>query len=667
MAIYYVNNGLSSADAYTVALLHMNGTDTSTTFTDATGKSWTASGNAQIDTAQSKFGGASGLFDGTGDYISTADSSAWQLDDGSNSNSWTIDFWVRFNGDPSAGAQGLVQQYADNDNWWSVFFSADVLYFQIRSAASSLLIVQNTWNPATATWYHVAIVKNGTSGYRMFIDGTQIGTTQIDSDPIPNIAGGLQIARHINLSGTNFYLNGWLDEFRISKGIARWKENFTPPTVSLLHFNAQDGSTFFYDESGKTWTVGGNAQTDTTQSKFGGSSLVLDGTGDYLLGDGSSDFALGTGDGAVDFWLRLNAVGVVKNIVDFRPNATEGDYPVLYLAGDNRLRLFLQSTVRITTTSVLTTGVWYHIALTKIGSTVRLFINGEQEGSTYTDTSSWSVGATGRPTIGIDNLLSSGFNGWIDDFRVTKGSAIWTTNDFSTSLLHFGGTDATTVFQDVNGKTWTANGNVQIDTGFSKFGGASGFFDGSGDYLSVADSDDWQLDGGSDSNSWTVDFWVRFNGDPASNMGFLQQYTDAANNWAILFGSDLLQFIIRIGAVNETLITNAWNPATATWYHVAVVKNGTSGYMMFINGSQIGTTQTDTTTMPNFSGGARIGLYTGGAGVDNYFNGWLDEFRISKGVAVWTSNFTPPTTAYSSFVPPTAESNADFTPSTGEY
>jgi len=215
-------------DIYTVALLHMNGADAATTFIDESGKTWTANGNAQVDTAQSKFGGASALFDGTGDYLTASDSNDWQLDGGSNSNSWTIDFWVRFNDDPSAGAVGFVQQRTDNDNWWSVFFSADLLYFSIRSAAVVTVLISNTWNPTMATWYHVAYVKNGATGYLMFVNGTQVGSTQTDTDPMPNFAGGVQVARHTNLSGTNFDLNGWIEELRISKGIARWTANFTP-------------------------------------------------------------------------------------------------------------------------------------------------------------------------------------------------------------------------------------------------------------------------------------------------------------------------------------------------------------------------------------------------------------------------------------------------------
>ena len=227
--IMFINNALSGVDSFTVALLHMNGTDTSTTFTDETGKAITAVGNAQIDTAQSVFNGASGLFDGTGDYLTAADSADWQLDGGSNSNAWTIDFWVRFNGDPGVSPMGFVEQYTDNSNAWALLLVNNLLEFYVLSGGAFTVVIDNAWNPATATWYHVAVVKNGATGYMMFVDGTQIGTTQTDIDTIPNLTGSIQIGRESETSG-NFDLNGWMDEVRISKGIARWTANFTPPT-----------------------------------------------------------------------------------------------------------------------------------------------------------------------------------------------------------------------------------------------------------------------------------------------------------------------------------------------------------------------------------------------------------------------------------------------------
>jgi hypothetical protein len=184
---------------YIAALLHFNGADASTTFTDETGKVWTASGNAQIDTAQSVFGGASGLFDGTGDYISTADHTDWRLDGGSNSNLWTIDFLVRFSS--VAANRGFIQQRVDNNNFWSItWFTSSGMNFLIRSASVNIVNLDFAWSPSINTWYHVAVVKNGVSGYMMFVDGTQIGTTQTDTDPMPDFAGGVTVGRMTNFT-----------------------------------------------------------------------------------------------------------------------------------------------------------------------------------------------------------------------------------------------------------------------------------------------------------------------------------------------------------------------------------------------------------------------------------------------------------------------------------
>jgi hypothetical protein len=228
-------------DQYTKALLHFDGTDASTTFLDETGKIWTAAGNAQIDTAQSVFGGASGLFDGTGDIISTPDHANWQLDGGSNSNTWTIDFWVRFNGDPGTGVMGFLQQRAGGNDFWAIRLSANTFAFLVRSGGTNIVSIAQTWNPATATWYHNAIVKDGTNGYMHFVDGVQIGSTTTDVSPIPDFAAALWVADYQDSTGAHNYFNGWMEELRISIGIARWTANFTPPT---LPYGRPDGSFF---------------------------------------------------------------------------------------------------------------------------------------------------------------------------------------------------------------------------------------------------------------------------------------------------------------------------------------------------------------------------------------------------------------------------------------
>lgn len=206
-------------------LLHCNGSDASTTFTDNSsgGKTVTANGNAQIDTAQSKFGGASGLFDGTGDYLSAADSADWYFATGD----FTIETFIRFNS--VSGNQSIYSQFVDLDNRIQVRFlgATTALSLFVRTGAVTTISAGATWAPSTGTWYHVALTRSGTT-FRFFADGALLGGGT-DADEIPNLATGIQIGA--SNAGETF--NGWLDEYRVTKGVARYTAAFTPPALAF--------------------------------------------------------------------------------------------------------------------------------------------------------------------------------------------------------------------------------------------------------------------------------------------------------------------------------------------------------------------------------------------------------------------------------------------------
>jgi len=219
-----------------------------------------------------------------------------------------------------------------------------------------------------------------------------------------------------------------------------------------------------------------------------------------------------------------------------------------------------------------------------------------------------------------------------------------TCNDTDTKLmLHADGSDGSTTFTDSSStpKTVTANNQAQIDTAQSKFGGASALFDGTDDYLSSVDSADWDLGAG----SFTIDFWVRFN-SVATNANLIAQFGVASQNaWLVQWNtSNLLRFLYTTDGSTTVTLSNSWTPTTAVWYHVAVVRNG-NDLLMFIDGTQIGTTQTLSATIFNSTSDIAVGSQTGGTGTGD-LNGWMDEIRLVKGTAVWTSNFTAPTGAY---------------------
>ena len=220
------------------------------------------------------------------------------------------------------------------------------------------------------------------------------------------------------------------------------------------------------------------------------------------------------------------------------------------------------------------------------------------------------------------------------DYTDTEGAnaeaQVGTVEEAETKLLlNFDGTDGSTTFTDSSnsGHTVTANSGAMLRTTQIKYGTATGFFDGTNDYLSIPSSADF----GMGTGAFTVEFWVYFNA--------------LSTQW-ILAADDNTHFDVSYDHPNTQLEVDLegqnfpfnWSPAATTWYHVAVTRTGTS-LKAFVNGTQIGSTASSNQNVA--ATGLRIGRKGGSA--TNYFNGHLDDLRITKGVARYTANFTAPT------------------------
>lgn len=211
-------------------------------------------------------------------------------------------------------------------------------------------------------------------------------------------------------------------------------------------------------------------------------------------------------------------------------------------------------------------------------------------------------------------------------------------NDVSL-LLHMDGANGSTTFTDNSPtpKTVTANGNAQVSTTQSKFGGASGYFDGTGDYLSIPSNNAFSLSG-----NFTVECWI---------------YPTALNTFNMLLGSEngvsSDYFVVRantleLGFANASLYP-AWSFSFSTnqWYHVAITRNSNT-LRAFVNGTELSLSSGSATNSTQLfvSGTAlSVGRY-GNTSSPHYFTGYIDDLRITKGVARYTSNFTAPTAAF---------------------
>lgn len=216
-------------------------------------KTVTAYGNAQIDTAQYKVGSASGLFDGNGDYLTVPDSDDWYF-----TGDFTIRFKYRFNVLPSSGSYVRVvcQTQSTNELWNLYFGNSSGTYYMAYLVATGgdypIYVLRNTGSLSTNTWYDIQFNRSG-NDFRIFLEGNQLGAVETNSSPIGNKSSVLYIGKDNIYNG---YINGWVDELEIVKGIARNTTNFTPSTtaltpdeytVLLLHMEGADGSTTFTD------------------------------------------------------------------------------------------------------------------------------------------------------------------------------------------------------------------------------------------------------------------------------------------------------------------------------------------------------------------------------------------------------------------------------------
>ncbi len=213
--------------ASVVLLLGFEGADASTTFTDESPspKTMTAVGNAQIDTAQFKYGSASGLFDGTGDSVSTPDAAAFTL----GTSDFTMECWVRF------GALGATSRTFFSQ-WGAVASPASRTFLWYASGTAQSFSYNQTqtfnsaWTPSINIWYHLAICRDG-ANLRMFVDGTQVGSTH--NIAATSIVDSTSVAHVGSNGGTASFVNGHLDEMRITIGVARYTANFTPPSAAF--------------------------------------------------------------------------------------------------------------------------------------------------------------------------------------------------------------------------------------------------------------------------------------------------------------------------------------------------------------------------------------------------------------------------------------------------
>ena len=357
--------------------------------------------------------GGSAYFDGSGDYLSTANSSAFAFGTGN----FTLEFWYK--GTDNSGGLGLVT--GGSTGYWQLNLFSSTMYWQDAVGASNLLSV-NAIPILNDSWNHVAVVRNSTTS-TIYFNGVSV-TSATDTTNYSGTGGDFRLGFDSNSN----YIAGYIADYRIVKGTAVYTANFTPPTAPLtavtntqLLLKTTNGAIFDNAMMNDLETVG-NAQISTSVKKYGTGSLYFDGTGDWLIMPYGPTQNFGTGNFTIEGWFYLNSLAASYYVPAGTWGSGTSDEWLIQIQNNGSIR-FLTTSGSTFYSASITTATWYHIAVVRSGTTVTIYVNGTSVGS-YTCSN--SLGSVSK-TLYIGSQAGTwDWNGYIDDFRITNGYARYT-------------------------------------------------------------------------------------------------------------------------------------------------------------------------------------------------------------------------------------------------
>jgi hypothetical protein len=648
---------------YTTALITSVGANNAVnnSFDDASTNNHTitANGNVTQNTfSPHRHGGYSTYFDGSGDSLQLTTGGDLQAI-GRTGTQCTVEAWVYLISVSGNGtgvySQGTALTVAGNN----------ILSFEIKSDRKVRGMVNGGYSNETGcpissgtvplnTWTHLALVLNSNT-WTIYINGTADGTAT-GSYPSGTTHSTAFIGRVFYDAGRTGEM--YTRNLRITN-TAVYTSNFTPSTEPLTAITGTkllachlpyiaDGST-----NAHSITVNGNTKTEPFtpydhngySSGSNSGSMYFEGSGDYLLMSSSAAFAAGTGDFTLEAWIYPTAAWGTWNGI-FSVNNTGA----IFFGGlDSGFGLRASAVTNIVSSTDPVLNTWTHVAVTRSGTTVRLFYNGVLKD---TQTSSQNFLA-GNLYIG-SSVSSETFTGYIADARIVKGTAVYTsaftpptaplTAITNTSLL-LNGTDAAIIDKSQSVKTITLDGNVKSSTAQTKYLSSSMYFDGEGDYVRIDGNETLS----SYAGDFTIEMWVYPTGAGPISGAYLYHQAASATSYSPIL------IVQSAGSYNFTAYASStlsgWDLASAvsigsgtqnSWHHIAVVREGTN-LKTFLNGTLGTTTSVGTTSL-----GSATTTYTrlgGGNYANTDFTGYMSDVRITKGLARYTSNFTPPSAA----------------------
>jgi len=645
---------------YVTALLHGDGTNAAqnNTFIDSSTNNFTITRNGDATQGTfTPFGDTwSNYFDGSGDYLQSVTGSSGSFGTGD----FCAEAWIYPQNSSTMAIMGNLVNSGGGDAQWGVYMNTGSNYIQFQGWFT---VFTTGAAPALNTWSHVAVCRSGTT-LSLFLNGTRLATTTTSN----NFSSTNDIRIGAEASGTSPF-TGYISNARVVKGASVYTPSSTTLTTPTTPLTAISGTSFLTCQSNRIIDNSTNAfaitkNGDISVQKFSpfsptaaystsglGGSAYFDGSGDYL---NSSITAIGTNNFTIGYWSYLTShAGTNGEGGYFQTSSTAGGLSSTYTAGvvalrsasgGGRVLIVNVGGTNINTTYVPPLNEWYYTEIIRSSNSVSVYVNGSLVSTPTTVTAD----LTGT-YLSVGGYYSTGYlmAGYISGFVVKNSAgtgAVPTTPPSATSTsicLNFtnGGIIDNAMMND-----WVTVGNAQLSTSVKKYGSASLAFDGTGDYLVAPNNSIYALGAG----DFTIEAWV-YTSASATTQAICAKETTNTNTLLFLVsnssGNKIGVNLSSDGSTYGLTLTGSTTLSTSSWYHVAVVRNGssTNNIKLYVNGVQDGQ-GTFSGTIYNDTSSFTVGYRQPSSNL--YFNGYIDDLRITKGLARYTTTFTPPTGAF---------------------
>ena len=633
----------------------------------------------------------SNFFDGNTDYLRLGSAGASSF----STNNFTIECWIysKALGDRCLYDSRNTSTGQPNHILWTTNTSGQLVCYSGNTfrGTSTGTFFANTWN-------HVALVREGTgtNQTKFYINGVLAGTFTLSDNLSDGTNPVIGAVTYTPLGAASW--NGYISNFRIVKGRAVYTSAFTPSTVPLGATsggqNPPQGtetslltcqSNRFVDNSTNNFAITINedvkvtpfipfAPTAAYSPSVNGGSGYFDGTSDWLnvgpLGDTAFNF--GTGAFTIEGWiyplaaLSASTYSAICAVHDGFTTTSWGIY-----ARSNGIFMYGAGNVFVGG-GTINPNTFTHFAVTRSGNTVTVYVNGEQVAQNTGITGAYDNSGD-QLKIGDDAGTAATWNGYIASLRIIKGQSLTTgaftppTAPVTTSAVGWTGANAAAsitgtvslllnftnagIFDNTGKNNLETVGNAQIDTTTKKYGTGSMEGDGSGDYLLLPASPNLEFGSG----DFTIEFWwyptstirqALYHGSFGADWSIGIDYSSVGTNqkigiWASSNGTswNLINADGGGNGIGTTTVTqNAWN-------HIAYVRNGTT-WMLFVNGNRDLNLTGISGSIVNRSTYQKAIAVWWSSGSMAQMVGYIDDLRITKGVARYTSNFTPQTSQW---------------------